>query len=72
MTTKPEFPIWTVYYDTLDFPGLYTVRRFNMDVPTEEFYISKTLEGVRKHIPEGKVMLMPSKGDPKIIKEIWI
>lgn len=72
MTTKPDIPIWVIYYDPLDFPGQYVLRRFNMDTPTEEFYTSKTLEGVRKHIPEGMVMLMPFSEDPKVIKEIWI
>jgi hypothetical protein len=43
-----------------------------MNIPTKEFYVSKTLEGVRKHIPEGMVMLNPSEEDPEIIKEIWI
>lgn len=69
---KNELEIWVVYYDPLDFPGLYVARKWLRDVPTKERYIGDTLEQVRQCIPEGKILLARDPNDdPKII-EIWI
>lgn len=71
-THSKELPIWVVYYDTLDIPGKYCVRKFLNDKPTKEIYSADSLEEIEKYIPEGLVKLMPAPSDPKVIKEIWL
>lgn len=70
--SKNELEIWVVYYDPLDFPGLYVARKWLTDVPTKERYIGDTLEQVRQCIPEGKILLMRDPSDDPKIVEIWI
>ncbi len=41
---------WTLYYDTLDFPGLYVARRFTMTDPTPEYFASSNVGEVRDWI----------------------
>ena len=67
-----KLDIWTVYYDTWDFTNLYVVRKFLVNKPTEEFYISKSLMEIRNHIPEGKIYCGRHESDDPKIVEVWI
>ena len=63
--------IWTVYRHPIDHPDKYVVRKFLYDQPTEEFYTSNTLEGIRKHVPKGLYRLSRQRGDDPKIVETW-
>lgn len=67
-----QIEIWTVYRDPIDFPGKFVVRKFLCNTPTDEHYTSKTIEGVREHIPAGLVKLMRQRDDDPKIVEVWL
>jgi len=64
--------IYTVYYNTLDYPGLYVVRRWLNDVPTDDVHTAKTLEEIRNFVPPDKVFLDRMPGDDPVIVETWL
>jgi hypothetical protein len=64
--------IYTVYYNPLDYPGLYVVRRWLNDKPTNDVHTAKTLEEIRAFIPQDKVYLDRMPGDDPVIVETWL
>lgn len=66
------FPLFTVYYDTLDYPGKYCARLFDGQQPTRLLVVADTLEAVRKAIPP-QFWRVPREAtdDPKIL-ETWL
>jgi len=81
MNKKKGLAIWTVYFDTSDFPGKYVARRFILDRPTEHSKVADTIESVREWIAEdsksfsqqGDVIKLPPgyKDEPTIV-EVWL
>lgn len=67
----------TVYYNTMDYPGVYVARVFHiqngMHWATKIILgPKKTLEEIRQLIPEGMVKLERDMNDDKNIIECWI
>ena len=71
---KPEraLEIFTVYFNPLDYPGLYVVRVFWNATPTVYGWTAPTLEEVRARLPRGLVCLPREPGDEPQIVECWL
>ena len=77
---KQTLNLWTVYYSTLDFPGKYVARRFELDKPTHDHFASDDIESVRSWIkqqatkhPQGMPYRMNRQsGDDPAIVEVWV
>lgn len=70
------FPVWTVYENPSDFPGMFVARKFEVArgsaLATAEHHVAKTLEAVREKIP-GMAHRMPRQpADDPCIVECWI
>lgn len=65
-------PIYTVYFDTKDYPGRYVVRLFATDKPTTWARSAETLDEVRALIPPGLVRLLRHPDDEPTIVEVWL
>jgi hypothetical protein len=66
-------PIFVVYENPLDYPGMFVVRRWMGEVPDPfPVIVAETLTEARKVIPNGSVKLMPYAGDDPVILETWI
>jgi hypothetical protein len=63
--------IWTVYYNPLDYPGLYVARLFILDKPTLITVVAWTLEEVRECLPPGLVRMERMPEDEPQIVECW-
>ena len=44
--------IWTIYYNTTDFPEQYVARRFVLDKPQDDHFADKSIDNVRGWIFE--------------------
>lgn len=69
-------PIWTVYHDTADLPGIYSARLFmsaagGMYV-TGLAVTGATLEDVRGALPPGLIRFAPDPADDPKIVETWL
>lgn len=66
---------WSVYYDTLQFPGLYVVRVFDLDdgiaIPAGEAYVEPDLPAARSLVPPGLRRTDRAPGDAREIVETW-
>ena len=69
---RRELDIYTVYFNPSDYPGLYVVRKFKGERPTDELYTGKTIEDVRLKIPEDKRQIGRMPGDDPVIVETWL
>ena len=77
-----ELNIWVVYgTDTIDYPGLYVVRLFEDNKPTDNFFTHEDLEVVRAWIHDEAKSLGDDfnlyrfdrvRIDDKVILEIWL
>lgn len=77
MTNDNELFIYTVYSSPADFPDKFVMRRFNIGrggeaLPSNEVFVSDTLEGVRQSVPEGAMCLGREDGDDPVIVESWV
>ena len=61
--------MWT---SPIDLPGRFVARKLLLDRPTDELLQDKTLDGLRKKLPQGLIRLerLP-QDDPKIV-ETWV
>ena len=68
--------MWTIYYDTKDYPELYVTREFKITaegpIASEACALSSDLEHARKQVPEGCVRIERSLDDDPVIVESWI
>ena len=70
--------LYTIYYDTLDFPNTYVCRRFRIEQPEnqpiakEVFMVDDNLEKIREALYYMLMVRIPrdENDDPKII-ETW-
>ena len=69
--SKP-LSIWTVYFNPTDFPGLFVVRRFELDQRTDEHYTGATLGEVRGFIPPNLYRMPRNPDDEPHIVECWL
>lgn len=70
-------PVYTVYYDPLDYPGRYVVRRWNVTAgaPRPEktpLYVGDSLERARSLIPLGLICFTADDGDDPAVLESWM
>lgn len=72
MEKRKELFIWTVYEKPKDYPNDFVVRIFNFDKPTNVVHTAKTLEEVRRFIPEGLYRLERLPQDDPCIVEVWL
>lgn len=66
---------FTIYYDTLDYPGVYCARRFIIDkevVPAEFLGTAPTLQEARKLLPSMLCYFARDNCDDAKIVETWI
>lgn len=66
------FPLFTVYYDTKDYPGKYVARLFDGQQPTRLLVVTDTLEAVREAIPPMFYRVPREPGDEPKILEAWL
>lgn len=69
--------IWTVTFDTKDYPGRYCARkhfigRGGVYGPTDTHVTGDTLDQVRGLLPDGLTRLPRSVNDQPVIVESWI
>lgn len=64
--------IYTVYYDTKDYPGVYCVRRCEYLEPKEILGTTETLEQAREIIPQFLYRMDRSPEDDRCVVESWI
>lgn len=69
--------IWTLYDHPRDAPESFVARRFAItggnSFPTDEIYLSETLEPLRAMMAEKGLVCMPrQEGDDPVIIESWI
>lgn len=76
MTPKDPLQIWSVYFDTPDFPGQHVVRQVELvaedPVPTGVAYVADTLEQIRQHMPAGLARLNRTPNDVPTLVECWL
>ena len=64
--------LWTMYDSPIDLPGRFVARKWLLDQPTSELLQDKTLDGLRRKLPQGLTLLPRApQDDPKIV-ETWI
>ena len=72
---------WTIYYDPLDYPGRYVVRRWVVDnsrfgpEPKNDpkpCWVGETLEGARASLPPGLYLIPRFDTDAPPVVECWI
>lgn len=63
--------MFVVYAGPRDFPNYFVVRRWQMDRPTEDYVLAKTLDEARRKIPLGLVCLTRQPSDDPKIVETW-
>ena len=72
-TASPAaLPLWVVYENAADLPGVFCARKWLLDKPTGEMRQHKTLEGLRELLPRGLYRLPRNPGDEPHIVEVWI
>lgn len=72
--------LWTVYFNTSDFPDKYVARRFILDRATEHFKVADSIESVREWITQDSspfnqgepCKLKMSENDDPTIVEVWL
>ena len=75
VSLREHLPMWVIYYDPSDYPGLW-VARLHVSLPepmaTNVVLTASSLDAIREQIPDD---LMPfgrhSADDPKIV-EVWL
>lgn len=73
-----ELETWTIYKSPSDYPGLFVLRRFRIKpagvvvADVRPWGIAKTLEDVRKSLPEGLYNVGRRKDDEPQIVETWV
>lgn len=65
-------PMITVYENPSDFRGEFVARLFDYQNVTEFAIVGKTLDSVRKGIPEQFHRLNRMENDDPVIVEVWI
>ena len=68
---------YTVYFNPIDYPGKYIVRKFEVlsqkePVPLDVIYEGKSLYQARKAIPYDCICFKKHDDDEKPIVETWI
>jgi hypothetical protein len=65
--------MWTVYKHPRDYPGHWVLRAHDIPGgPRADCKVSKTLDGIRKHIPPDLIRLTRYPDDDPVIFETWI
>lgn len=68
--------MFTIFWNPLDYPGLYVVREFFIKpgevVPGVLRTIAKTLEEARAAVPPGLVRILRDPNDEVQIVETWV
>lgn len=65
--------VWTVYHNPKDYPGHWVLRAHDVPGgPRGDCAVSKTYEGLRKHIPMDCVRLARQPADDPVIFETWL
>jgi len=64
--------IWTVYDHPSDFPDYFVARKFDMNIPTQDYIADKSLTIIRDWLQGQGLTFLPRQedDDPNII-EIW-
>lgn len=64
--------MWVVYSSPKDYPGLYVARKWVNNAPTSEHISAKSLDEIRKKIPQGLMRIPRTTQDDPVIVEVWI
>lgn len=67
-----HFPSIAVFYNALDYPGLYVARLFDLEHPTDVMMVKETLEEIHEGIPPTFARLPRSEDDHESVWEVWI
>ena len=69
-------PMWVIYYDPLDYPGKWVVRRWLVEpgkvTGEPEPFVCDSLSEARAAVPPGAYRLNRAESDEPQIKEIWL
>jgi len=65
-------PIWTIYDNPLDYPGLFVAREFNYDRATDKVLTDTTLDGLRRKLPPNLTCIKRYPSDNPHIVESWL
>lgn len=69
----PALTVWTVYRSPKDYPGHWVLRAHDVPGgPRADCYVSKSYEGVIKHVPADRVRLARMPQDDPPIVETWV
>jgi hypothetical protein len=65
--------IWTVYKNPKDYPGHWVLRAHDVPGgPRTDCFVSKTYNGVCKHIPMSCIRVPPAASDDPVVFESWL
>lgn len=64
--------LYVIYYDPLDYPGEYVVRRWELLEPKEVLGRGKTLREVRQMLPPRLMNIGRQSADESQIVEVWL
>lgn len=71
--TISPIPIYAIYKDPSDYPGLYVVRRWYTEHLTEEpLIVTPNLGDARLALPMGLANVGRQQGDDPAILEVWL
>ncbi len=74
--TAAALPMWTIYHNPKDYPGMYVVRRALILAGVVQqdpvAYVTTTLADARRAVPAGLFNLGRSPGDEPQIVEVWV
>ncbi len=67
---------WVIYDHPKDYPSCYVARRWEMklgeNVPTNEAYLSSSIETLREVVGHGRVRFARAADDDPVIVETWL
>jgi len=70
--TDIVFPMIVIYRNTLDYPGYFVSRLWNINKPTQYMNLAESLDTICSNIPAHMVRLNRQPNDDPCIIEKWI
>jgi hypothetical protein len=68
--------IWTIYFDTSDYPNAYVARRFVVNAAghaaTNDMFVAATLDELRALLSPGLTRIPRFDNDDPVIVEVWL
>lgn len=74
--TRNALALWTVYENPTDYPGWFVARLSYVEGgahrQTDNVFIDRNLESLRKRLPRGLTKLARVPYDDPVIVEVWL